>query len=193
MHAELSSRKRSAIAARETAKLFLLTRPVARPLLQEADERIAAGEAVVERMDHFQGCAVIRRWTGRSVVWRGPDSLPNLTQLGGRKFSEFLNQTFGGRGHGLTLLLAKPRAKRILRRDWHRCPRTISRFDTCRTDPHPIPLPSDGRGRTAAGTRPQSAFSTHDWLPRSLSPRRGEGQGEGIVLHLTTIPTLSPS
>ena len=181
MNAELSSRKRSAMVAREPAKFLLFTRPVARPLLQEVDEGIAPSEAPVERMDYLQGRTIIRRRRGRSVVWRGPDSLPNLTQLCGRELSKLFNQALGGRSHGLTLSPPRLRAKRTLFghafvsrgrfHDWmsaRRFPRPVRRqisfdVDLAVLTPHPGPLPVEGRGGRVGATRTPNAAP-----PRSI-------------------------
>lgn len=55
MSAEESSRNRSAMFAGKATEFVILTRPVARPFLQEVNVRLAASESSVKGMNDLQG------------------------------------------------------------------------------------------------------------------------------------------
>ena len=64
MSAEESSRNRSAMFAGKATEFVILTRPVARPFLQEVNVRLAASESSVKGMNDLQGALGARSWGG---------------------------------------------------------------------------------------------------------------------------------
>jgi maltoporin len=56
--------------AGKAMEFVLLTRPVARPLLQEVNDRFATGEASVKGMNDLQGALGAQSWGGRRFAQR---------------------------------------------------------------------------------------------------------------------------
>ena len=70
MSAEESSRNRSGMFAGKAMEFVLLTRPVARPLLQEVNDRFVTGEPSVKGMNDLQGALGAQSWGGRWFAQR---------------------------------------------------------------------------------------------------------------------------
>ncbi len=99
------------MAIEVAAQLFVFTRPVARPFLQQVNEHVASGKAPVKGVNGLQRRALITRWRRNSVLRADTDALPDLAQLGRRELGEFFHETFGGRSHGGNLRRSQARVE----------------------------------------------------------------------------------